>query len=403
MAPQGSSNHYPDYKCYYYLNNRYVLNNTLNDSEDVTKFSRTYTVDTPAKNNNILQKILPNLKKYLSDSNSFVLYDHHYICSYVSFLLHDQICKGDNNECDENIFNILKKFVDEFRKHSTSNICESKINYLSPSTYQKHKILYDLYDKYSIIIEKNRSVQDIPCNALHMLIVNYNESISNEGSDENFINKLIELKKLIKNNVLQSNTVCGRDITHFNDSHKEKREKELEEAKRRLEEEEKAEEQKRLRETEEKRQLQEALDAAQKQQQQVKSVEAQKQERRLARTQDEITLGQQAANEHTLAHSIPQLAEGHTWAHSLMDQLDPQFYGPENTRAALPGDQEGILDKMKSAISGIGEYVEPVPLMGVSGGMGALFLLFRVLEILSLHPLCTIHLSKNCYYHKIIL
>ncbi|KMZ98957.1 hypothetical protein PVNG_05669 [Plasmodium vivax North Korean] len=40
---------------------------------------------------------------------------------------------------------------------------------------------------------------------------------------------------------------------------------------------------------------------------------------------------------------------------------------------------DGILQRINGAFSSISEYVEPVPLMGVSGGMGALYLLLRVL------------------------
>ncbi|KMZ77189.1 hypothetical protein PVIIG_05705 [Plasmodium vivax India VII] len=350
MTSQEPFNYYPDFECYYNLNDRFVLNNRLTVSEAVTNFSSTYPI--PRTNNNaLLDKILLNLKKYLSDSHSFTKYNQFYICSYINYLLYDQICKEDYSACDQVIFNILKNFVDGYRKHSKSDICESKINYLSQSTYKKHKILYDLYNKYSIIIGKKRSVQDFPCSALHMLIANYNESISKEVSDVIFINKLIELKKLIKDKVFQSNTKCGRDITHFNETNIEKREKELEEAKKRHQDEE-----------EEKKRLQEALDAAQKQQQAEAEV-AQERERRVVRTEDEITIipaQRQALKslvrgpyEESGAHTQPALAKGLTWEDAKSNEIEEQLHGPKNVWETSPGDDKGIMGKIQSTLSGI--------------------------------------------------
>ncbi|KMZ89816.1 hypothetical protein PVMG_06301, partial [Plasmodium vivax Mauritania I] len=145
-------------------------------------------------------------------------------CKYISYLLYDEICKGDYNVCDEDIFNILKDFVELFRLYSRSDICASKIDYLDPSTYKKHSILYDLYDKYSILIGDRTSKPYIPpCEILDSLIFYYNDAISSHGeSDVNFIDKLIELKKLIEVNVLPSKTDCKRFITDFRETDIEK-------------------------------------------------------------------------------------------------------------------------------------------------------------------------------------
>ncbi|SCA60528.1 VIR protein [Plasmodium vivax] len=369
-------NEYLDYECYDKLYERFFLKN-LEFTEAVTNFSNTYKIP-DTKKNSLLQEILPKLKKYLSDDNSFVSYNQLYICKYISYLLYDQICKGDNNVCDKDIFNILKDFVEGFRLYKKSNICMSKINYLDTSTYKKHSILYDLYDKYSIIIRRRPSNPYLPCSTLNSLIFNYNETIRIHGeNDVHFIDKLIELKKLIADKVLPSNTNCGRLITHFTETNIEKARAEAHAEKLRQE----------AAKAEAKKRLQETVYAVQEQQQ-VKTEAGQEREQSVVRPEDEITLlepqglalkflVQQESYEESKAHIKQPLVERFTLPDTISDELNEQFYGPENTRATLPGSEEGILEKMKSAISGIGEYVEPVPLMGVSGGMGALFLLLR--------------------------
>ncbi|KNA01576.1 hypothetical protein PVNG_06176 [Plasmodium vivax North Korean] len=336
---------YLDYECYHKLNDRFILGN-LNVASSVTDFSSKHEVSY-TKNSTLFNQILPKLKKYLSDDHSFSSYDHLHICKYISYLLYDEICKNDYNVCDENMFNTFKNFVDGYRKHSTSNICESKINYLSPSTYQKHKTLYDLYDKYNILIGQITSTQYIRCSTLHSLTFHYNEALRSHGeSDVNFIDKLIELKKLIEAKVLQSKTDCGRNLPHFNETNIEKaRAKEL--AEKQLREAAEAEKQKQIREAaeaEKQKKIREAAEAAQQQQQQ---------QRILSRPDDEITIVPsqrqalkslpQGPYEESGAYRQPELAEGLTSEDEKSNEIDEQLHGPKNVWGTSPGGEEGIM------------------------------------------------------------
>ncbi|KMZ83461.1 hypothetical protein PVBG_05578 [Plasmodium vivax Brazil I] len=203
-----------------------------------------------------------------------------------------------------------------------------------------------------------------------MLIANYNVSIIKEESDENFINKLIELKKLIKNKVLHSNTKCGRDITHFKESNIEKRAKEL--AEKQKQEQEAAEAAKKQQEAEAAKKQQEAeAEAAQERERE--------RERRLSRSENEITPVQpqrqalkslvHGPSEESGAHRQQALAEGLTWEDAQSNEIDEQLHVTKNVWEISPGGKEGIMVSMKNAISGFMNEVEPAPILGVSGGM----------------------------------
>ncbi|CAI7724278.1 PIR protein [Plasmodium vivax] len=380
MTCQEPFKEYLDYECYHKLNDRFILGN-LNVASSVTDFSSKHEVSY-TKNSTLFNQILPKLKKYLSDDSSFLLYNQLYICKYISYLLYDEICKGDSNVCDENMFNTFKNFVERFYEDSRYDKCGSKIKlgYLDNSTYKKHSSLYDLYDKYNILIGQITSTQYIPCSTLHSLTFHYNEALRSHGeSDVNFIDKLIELKKLIEAKVLQSKTDCGRNLPHFNETNIEKaRAKEL--AEKQLREAAEAEKQKQIREAaeaEKQKKIREAAEAAQQQQQQ----------RILSRPDDEITIVPsqrqalkslpQGPYEESGAYRQPELAEGLTSEDEKSNEIDEQLHGPKNVWGTSPGGEEGIMVTMKNAISGFMNEVEPAPILGVSGGMGALFLLFK--------------------------
>ncbi|KMZ92856.1 hypothetical protein PVMG_01442, partial [Plasmodium vivax Mauritania I] len=156
------------------------------------------------------------------------------------------------------------------------------------------------------------------------------------------------------------------------------------------------------------RKLREAAEAAEAEKQKKireAAEAAQQQERRLSRSENEITRVQpqrqalnsvvQAHYEESEVHRKLPLAEQFTREDAQSNEIDEHLNVPKNVLESSPGGKEGIMVSMKNAISGFMNEVEPAPILGVSGGMGALFLLFRVLEILNLHPLCTIHLNKN--------
>ncbi|KNA01723.1 hypothetical protein PVNG_04749 [Plasmodium vivax North Korean] len=58
------------------------------------------------------------------------------------------------------------------------------------------------------------------------------------------------------------------------------------------------------------------------------------------------------------------------------DQPEVKYHASDDDQAAK-SNTAGVLGTLQDTLSGIVQGVEPAPILGVSGGMGALFLLFK--------------------------
>ncbi|KMZ96156.1 hypothetical protein PVNG_05802 [Plasmodium vivax North Korean] len=99
--------------------------------------------------------------------------------------------------------------------------------------------------------------------------------------------------------------------------------------------------------------------------------------------------GLQVDRSEKLDHNV-NIFNGHdsSYMHFLpyTNRTTGQEYTTINHQSASLNDKEGFIDNVKSTFSSIVQNVEPAPVLGVSGGMGVLFLLFKVFIILKIYP-----------------
>ncbi|CAI7721692.1 PIR protein [Plasmodium vivax] len=371
---KSGSNTYLHYKCYDYLKPKF-------DVIDLGYYAREYL----AEARKIIKERYINIEPYdifFNNITSYLKYDdlsyHAGVripCRYINYLLYEKV-RERNMHLSNPDYRILKDFVKEFHKCKGSrdgDICSSEINLLDYDEHRKMKLLYNLYDDYKSIVDppKNKPEKYNPCDILSKIISSYNDTINNnQEPDDDLINKLIELKKLIDINVLPKNKACKKEITHFNLSEKEKLD--IEEAKRIKREEEERLEQAKL----EQAKLEQAkLEQAKLGQAQLGRVELSGhfQTRPVRHESNEQGQEYQTPN-------IPDTLLSYNKESGLAESYnDLQTFG-ESGHSGIKMEQAqdpGLLGQMQNAFTTIVQNVDPAPVLGVSGGMGVLFLLFK--------------------------
>ncbi|KMZ83366.1 hypothetical protein PVBG_06211 [Plasmodium vivax Brazil I] len=258
--------------------------------------------------------IFQKLHRYLYNSHPFMMRFNHNYCRYVNFYFNKLINPLYSEEDKKEYFSLFHKFGNEFQIiKGTKDTCLPYLYYINPDIFTKINLLYELYDKYSTCDEFMKSQTESACDKLRSFRFLYNEIIRKyDGNANKLIEKLIELKKLIGQNIFSPNTkICGEHVTYFNEPVKYLEEKDKE--KKRLES------------------LEEELLRAQRQQQQQKKQQEQMKESsgyKHTQTEDETQSPEQ------LLSSKPQEVQG---SPVITEQSHPHVNKLVQGLSAYPG------------------------------------------------------------------
>ncbi|SCA60859.1 VIR protein [Plasmodium vivax] len=388
-----SSETYLNYKCYEYLKPRF---HEIRLGDNGPKYLAKAKEQIERNHSNIQQyeSFFKNIASHLNRSGIFYDADRRVACSYINYLLNKKLIESNMYLSNSN-YGILKDFVREYHisqqsSQEDANICSSEIKLLDYKDYIKMKLLYDLYDEYITLIQPYHLPTYNPCDVLGKIISLYNESMKgNQITDEKLINKLIEFKQLIGNNVLPKNTKCQKNIEHFSLSKKEQ--SKIEEENQR-----KIEEQRIKQEKEQLEQEQQQL-AQEKQRLEQQNLDLERQQRQgkpeLVRPElyeqegEHGRLSQDPEQQLTYEqgpHYRGPYIQPPSSPHIRESRLDGSYNdlqsigdsGPSGVKIEQLQDQ-GVLGQMQNAFSSIVQNVDPAPVLGLSGGMGVLFILFK--------------------------
>ncbi|CAG9475200.1 unnamed protein product [Plasmodium vivax] len=433
MATGSPKPSYLTYNDYEYFRKKFNPDWVTRFNTDV--FNKVINKTTDEKGKQKYDSIFREIFRHISNSNVFMFDDSAKACNYINYILYKEVEKKSDVEYNVDTFSTTKKFMKEYKnEYGYKNYyCETKMVYINADIYEKVKYLYDLYDKYYEYTKKNFGINyDKKCNALGYAIQYHNKIVDDYEEDSDLINKSLVMKKLIEKLELQPYDKCQYRKDQL---HKSKIEIEKEKEKERLEVEAKARQQAALLKAQVEESGSKAID------EQERRTDTQEQQQ-----QEERAHGYEALQEHqidsvTIDHSneaetraasvvyrgpvhnplsrqygrlshdelsihnkvsgrYPEQGYYKERGHSYDSQLENKL-GSAEERNLISGnplssasEERGFIHNVKDTLSGIIGDVDPIPVVGVSGGMGALFLLFRVLEILNLHPLYTINLNK---------
>ncbi|CAG9473098.1 unnamed protein product [Plasmodium vivax] len=377
---------YPSYECYKNIKRQFV-ERQLDIITDIKQFEEEHARDIGQELSG-LSNVFTKFKKYISNTHVFISgeYDGQGTCNYISYLLCDQI-RDKNDGCDKSKFDIFKEFVDRYNGRKKNSICKDVFKYIEDKEFKKMETIYKLYELY----DKHKSPRlnvDNPCESFGNIIANYIIAIkkydNEDGNDSNLIKKLLDLKDLALKSNIPSYKTCPHRITEFIKPELYLKRLEEIETKRRQDEE-----------------LQKQQQELQKQKEQEELLERQKlQEREKLHTDESLRKGedlsleliaQQNETEPSLGVVSPRGAEyvvGKPFSRPfsfLPERLRSQTE-LEQTEGGYPelkdksmdtSPTSGITGTITDTISGFIKEVDPAPVLGVSGGMGVLFILFK--------------------------
>ncbi|VUZ95008.1 PIR protein [Plasmodium vivax] len=341
------------------------------------------------RNLTYLEKTIRYLREFIISGHVNYSYAKGNVCKYINFWLNTEI-RQFNDFKDGANFDLFKEFAQGCSKdyyRNDSGECKGFIHYIDPDTYDKMETLYKLYELY----EKLRSpIPDVdnPCTIFGQIIANYNDALKEydkeSGEDSNLIKKLLDFKNLTLNLVLPPENECPYKKGLFEEPNKYlKRLKDIETKGR-----------------EEELQRKKAQEELQRQKEQKAQDELERHKSQKLLQEEEFhtntpfrdgenlllaALAQQNQGGHSLdvesTGGIGYIGrqESPRTSSFLSKQLEQTERGHREFKdqSMDTSTTSGFTGSITDTISGFIKEVDPAPVLGVSGGMGVLFILFK--------------------------
>ncbi|KMZ82441.1 hypothetical protein PVIIG_05843 [Plasmodium vivax India VII] len=351
--------------------------------------------------------VLLDLIKHASHDGIFAEGNERIACNYANYFLNDTLIKSYYLYDNIPKYVIYQNFLKEFyaKKHGERNqniLCAVYIKHIKEDIFKRMQILYKLYDDYEDLKIPHQYDNNIECNKLSKFSKLFNETASTHcKNDSELLTRLTDLKKLIQKKISSPDyNKCDTKINFFylpepRPKVQETQDQSLSQANvhsvpvlkspdapTNLQEKSVLKEDpSEIRETV----VRDDLYTSERSQHSGGSVPLKSLE-----SLEEIRIygsgtSHESGNFHGLERPRAQKPEE---TYQLMGEERPNIVGetyqsdyrPSNL-AAKEGGASGIL----SSITGVFESVEPAPILGVYGGMGALFLLFKVFIALKIY------------------
>ncbi|KMZ99004.1 hypothetical protein PVNG_03843 [Plasmodium vivax North Korean] len=308
-----------------------------------------------------LHKTFYDLKKFVQRHPCFYHYGTDNCCNYINYWLNKTVRESDYRVNEKN-FDIFDKFMRVDPNIQKSSIdCISKLSYMKKDVYEKIKKLYDLYD-YFTKLKESEDPSEL-CHNISSLAQMY-ESVLHEFSlsrSQGLEKQAHTLEKQVQ--------ILGKQIQVLEKQAREESE----------------------------RTLPVPLEQFPRQLPALPSIYPQQFPLKLPSLPSE-PLDPSEESEETgpkgpfgKSEPEPELRQEQEQHIDILEDADPFL---EDERDIFP--EEGyppagstmhtfdtgtIMGTIKDAVSNVLEAVEPVPILGVSGGMGALYLLLKVSKV----------------------
>ncbi|KMZ77298.1 hypothetical protein PVIIG_05657 [Plasmodium vivax India VII] len=366
-------------------------------------------INKSTENSNIrnkFTKVFKELYRHLKHDGIFFYYSPN-ACLYISYILHKVVQQEIKELYSPELYQALRDFVIQYNKdrsnNNNNNTCINDMVYIDYDLFKEMYALYRVYDTYYDFIEYKRYPFHETCGKLQNLVNIYKDYINGHESKSKYFNNILKhLEESIKDTLQRYDPQCKSKnipLPHlklFNPP-EEKQPKVL-----------KPEEQPHSSPSVliTSQELQQRLPEHTNSQKYSEKAQIELPQEHSKDVVDhgraeEIQIDQQRRNtEETIEIEKTREVEGQGTSRFSLNTRSPQQYSFSETltnpRLGSIGTSEylirpdtqletGVFDQMKNTISNVLGSVDPVPVVGVSGGMGALFLLFRVFKILNLH------------------
>ncbi|SCA59637.1 Plasmodium vivax Vir protein, putative [Plasmodium vivax] len=319
--------------------------------------------------------VFKELLRHLANTNAISFDDTDAACKYVSYILRKKIQEVDKETYNDNIFSVFKKFAQAFKDDQgfINEQCETKMVNIDSSIFPKMKALYDLYDMYYNIQATPDYKETERCQGLGNFIRVYNTALETyDNTDDYVIKKLLEIKNITDKIKLLPRVSCPYQLSEFESPilylNRLQREKEALALKEKLQKE---------KELAQERERQERTNQELSGTRGAFSIPEDDASPEALKNQRESEPSRQLEHAEQVFTDSPLFSLG--TSREQTEKLDPsrvRIYAPENADVH-EGVTPGVFGSLPSSISSFIRDVEPGPVLAVSGGMGALFLLFK--------------------------
>ncbi|KMZ76827.1 hypothetical protein PVIIG_06296 [Plasmodium vivax India VII] len=388
------------------MNPSYSIPN--DDSSYISDTAKKLSTNHPYKLKGFI-KLLIKYKFFLNRHHAFSRNDNDNCCRYINYWINDQVRYGDYNVNEYN-FKYLKEYVENLADDNTPHRCYRFIEYINYDLFLKLQKLYQLYDKYYDALENLKNKRTSFCSDFDNLVRLYNDFINYTYKEktELYSKRLKDLESRIE----ETKEKHKRSCTGFNFYLSTLQIDPPPQVESSVQVHTKAQE----------TLSPEPLDST-------RSTSSDTGDRVQKPLVDEEASGFEKVQEDLSPTGLPKGRGPLSPPESSGDREDSSstefsrvrefLQVPENLRVQrfsqglnetelddhsgrtlhqelstygralfqVPNEQqesEGFLKQARSTISGIIGEVDPIPVVGVSGGMGVLFLLFKVFNVLKL-------------------
>ncbi|SCA59729.1 Plasmodium vivax Vir protein, putative [Plasmodium vivax] len=310
-------------------------------------------------------------------------------CKYINFWLNREV-RTNKYEKYQPHFKIFKEFVNNYAYEKQKNYTDTCIEYIhniDEDVYIKLKFLYEFYELCDDLRSSYSWVKKQACEDLSKQTIYYNYSIVDYyNKDRDLYDKISPVKNLIEKTIKEPATECKQTYSFtippaVVKEEREKKARELEEQLRKAREKEEQERLDRLREqTEAEEKMKQIQDAIQLQHETLEQQVSQ-----LGREPETVRESEDIKEPGYSPLLKPRRTLDPSDRLTFLKEEMPERYGfqteglddrQEVNAKTEPKKFLGSLG-LPDSITGVLGQVDPVPIVGVSGGMGALFLLFR--------------------------
>ncbi|KMZ87229.1 hypothetical protein PVBG_04014 [Plasmodium vivax Brazil I] len=422
---------YIDFKDYIAVRNK--LNKCNYNYVDEDRF-RKILARTPYRNSvNWNDKIFACLHSYLTHNNGYMVFSVKDYCRYINFWLNGEVRKPENQNYQQRI-NIFEDFVDNYAHAQQGNdkdSCKKYIHYMDEADYGRMKYLYEFYDFYDELRHQNYWRKTNPCDKVLNNSFIYSRAIEDYYEKyPDLYAKISPVRDLIDEIINKGPKHCEQTV-YFRIPPKFLKDKETklqEEAEKLRIQQEEAEKLRIQQEEAEKLRIQQE-EAENRSKQQEAELEAQKgklqmpttlhAQREIFHQREQLLSREQETSREGVnlgAHERSKVLthrRGSDNSGIFEDLKEPGlglYEGQSEEIVHAPGNEDTNPDgsflgslRLPSAITEVLGSVDPVPVVGVSGGMGALFLLFRVFNVLKIYPCVYSTFKQKFTFHIITL
>ncbi|KMZ94045.1 hypothetical protein PVMG_02271 [Plasmodium vivax Mauritania I] len=367
-----------------------------------------------------LADIEPDMKKNYSDAFGVLLKHIHHdglfyrgnnedACKYINYILYKkvEVEHETKRSYDATLSSLFKIFLDAYGKKlpGRKNRCMSSIFNIQPETFNKLNALYDVYDKYnkcSFYIDKTIN---LGCDDFKNFFDSYNNYMFvNESKTPKFNDILINIEEHAKDIFAKYIKGCKKDDYYIRSPRlftpprvqkpKTHSQEQIGQTGLQAVDSNSHSETHRITNTPQ-TQLSKDISISDPEQGTPRTDEEYSANVFRSESYDpkEIVSHQDSSHQETRDSSIGSNEEQSQSYSRLETPIRPSYFS-ETLYSGRPGrvGEHDISNEVEmppssfmNTITSTLKNVDPVPVVGVSGGMGALFLLFRVLEILNLH------------------